>query len=81
MRNYSFHLDIEFDQREKLENVLTEIKLLTNSLKVLGIYKGDTARLKTLNDITKNLNELDVELKKLVQSDYKSSNKKEKSKE
>jgi len=32
-------------------------------------------------DITKNLNELDVELKKLVQSDYKSSNKKEKSKE
>jgi len=56
MRNYSFHLDIEFDQREKLDKVLTEIRPLTNSLKVLGIYKGDTARLKTLSDITKNLN-------------------------
>lgn len=56
MKNYSFHLDIEFDEREKLEKVLYEITPLTNSLKVLGIYKSDSLTLKSIANISKNLN-------------------------
>ena len=36
---YSFHADMEFDSLDQFENVINEIKGLTDSLKVYGIYK------------------------------------------
>lgn len=36
---YSFHADMEFDKREKLDLVLEKIKPLTEELRVNGIYK------------------------------------------
>jgi len=36
---YGFYADIEFEQKRQLDHLLTELKLMTNSFKVFGIYK------------------------------------------
>jgi prephenate dehydratase len=36
---YGFYADIEFEQKKQLDYLLTELKLMTNSFKVFGIYK------------------------------------------
>jgi prephenate dehydratase len=36
---YSFHADMEFDNKEQLENVLENIRPITAELKIYGIYK------------------------------------------
>jgi prephenate dehydratase len=36
---YGFYADIEFEQKKQLDHLLTELKLMTNSFKVFGIYK------------------------------------------
>ena len=36
---YSFHADMEFDTIDQFENVVKEMTLLTDSLKVYGVYK------------------------------------------
>jgi len=36
---YSFHADMEFDAIDQFENVMQEIKEITDSLKVYGVYK------------------------------------------
>ena len=37
---YSFHADLEFENRQQLENALEKIKDKTGSLQILGIYKN-----------------------------------------
>jgi prephenate dehydratase len=37
---YIFHLDLEFENRENLDNSLLEVKKLAEKLKILGIYKS-----------------------------------------
>jgi prephenate dehydratase len=37
---YIFHLDLEFENRENLDNALLEVKKLAEKLKILGIYKS-----------------------------------------
>ena len=37
---YGFYADMEFDSRKQLDEVLTSIQLLTNSVKIFGIYKN-----------------------------------------
>lgn len=39
---YSFHLDLEFTDRKIYLKLLEKIKMVTESLKVLGIYKGES---------------------------------------
>lgn len=40
---YSFHADMEFEEREQLEKVLRDMKPLTEELRVYGVYKkGET---------------------------------------
>ena len=42
---YSFHADLEFDQREQLDTALKEIEPVTQHIRVYGIYKkGDIIR-------------------------------------
>jgi len=36
---YGFYADIEFEQKKQLDKLLVELKLMTNSFKVFGIYK------------------------------------------
>ena len=36
---YGFYADIEFEQERQLDHLLAELKLMTNSFKVFGIYK------------------------------------------
>ncbi len=36
---YSFHADMEFDSIDQFENIIHEIKEITDSLKVYGVYK------------------------------------------
>ena len=36
---YGFYADIEFEQERQLDHLLVELKLMTNSFKVFGIYK------------------------------------------
>jgi prephenate dehydratase len=36
---YSFHADMEFDSIDQFENIILEIKEITDSLKVYGVYK------------------------------------------
>ncbi len=36
---YSFHADMEFDSAEQFDKVIKQIKLLTEEIKVYGIYK------------------------------------------
>jgi prephenate dehydratase len=36
---YSFHADMEFDSIDQFESVINEIKAITDSLKVYGVYK------------------------------------------
>jgi len=36
---YGFYADIEFEQKRQLDNLLTELKLMTNRFKVFGLYK------------------------------------------
>jgi prephenate dehydratase len=36
---YGFYADIEFEQKKQLDKLLAELKLMTNSFKVFGIYK------------------------------------------
>lgn len=39
---YSFHADMEFDNIEQFNSVIAKMKLLTEELKVYGIYKSGT---------------------------------------
>jgi prephenate dehydratase len=36
---YGFYADIEFEQKKQLDKLLAELKLMTNSFKVFGLYK------------------------------------------
>ena len=36
---YGFYADIEFEQKKQLDKLLVELKLMTNSFKVFGLYK------------------------------------------
>ena len=36
---YGFYADIEFEQKRQLDQLLAELKLMTNSFKVFGLYK------------------------------------------
>ena len=36
---YGFYADLEFDNKKQMEKVLEEMKTLTNSLKIFGLYK------------------------------------------
>ena len=36
---YGFYADIEFDHKKQLDKLLVELKLMTNSFKVFGVYK------------------------------------------
>jgi prephenate dehydratase len=36
---YGFYADIEFEQKRQLDNLLVELKMMTNSFKVFGLYK------------------------------------------
>jgi len=36
---YGFYADLEFEQLKHIEKVLEEVKVLTNSLKIFGLYK------------------------------------------
>jgi prephenate dehydratase len=36
---YGFYADIEFEQKKQLDNLLAELKMMTNSFKVFGLYK------------------------------------------
>ena len=36
---YGFYADIEFDHRKQLDKLLVDLKLMTNSFKVFGLYK------------------------------------------
>jgi len=36
---YGFYADIEFEQKKQLDKLLVELKLMTNSFKVFGVYK------------------------------------------
>ena len=36
---YSFHADMEFDDNDQFEKVITNIKTITQELKILGVYK------------------------------------------
>ncbi len=36
---YGFYADIEFDHRKQLDKLLADLKLMTNSFKVFGLYK------------------------------------------
>ncbi|MCX6289149.1 MAG: prephenate dehydratase [Bacteroidetes bacterium] len=36
---YGFYADLEFDNKKQMEKVLEEMKSLTNSLKIFGLYK------------------------------------------
>lgn len=36
---YSFHADMEFDQRNQFETVINKLKKLTGEIRVLGVYK------------------------------------------
>ena len=40
--SYAFHLDIEFVDRVIFEDAILSLKPITETLKVLGIYKGDS---------------------------------------
>jgi prephenate dehydratase len=39
---YAFHADMEFDSLENFHRVIAEIKLITEALKVYGVYKKGT---------------------------------------
>ena len=55
---YSFHLDIEFDDKSIFDKTLNAIEKETISLKVLGIYKRESYKTieTTVSSIYKNLN-------------------------
>ena len=36
---YGFYADIEFEQKKQLDKLLVDLKLMTNSFKVFGVYK------------------------------------------
>ena len=36
---YGFYADLEFEQLKHIEKVLEDVKGLTNSLKIFGLYK------------------------------------------
>ena len=48
--SYSFHLDIEFDDKALFEKTLKVIEEETLSLKILGIYKGGSYKSTEIND-------------------------------
>lgn len=39
--SYSFHLDIEFSSKSIFEETITQLESMVNSVKVLGVYKGE----------------------------------------
>ncbi len=55
---YSFHLDIEFDDKTTFDKTLKAIEKETISLKVLGLYKRESYKTieSKVNNIYKNLN-------------------------
>jgi prephenate dehydratase len=36
---YGFYADIEFEQKKQIDKLLVELKSMTNSFKVFGLYK------------------------------------------
>ena len=40
--SYAFHLDIEFEDKNIFDNTMIELKSIAESLKVLGVYKGES---------------------------------------
>jgi prephenate dehydratase len=42
LSQYAFHLDIEFNNRERLETALSNLSDKVKSIKTLGLYKGQT---------------------------------------
>jgi prephenate dehydratase len=44
---YSFHLDIEFEDRNAFDKMINELEANTKSLKVLGVYKNEKRELLT----------------------------------
>jgi prephenate dehydratase len=36
---YGFYADIEFEHQKQLDKLLVELKSMTNSFKVFGVYK------------------------------------------
>ncbi len=40
---YSFHADMEFDNKEQFDNVIDKMKVLTEEVKIYGVYKSGKA--------------------------------------
>ena len=40
--SYAFHLDIEFEDKKVFEETMIELKPIAESLKILGVYKGES---------------------------------------